>query len=447
MQHRSFTFSGSSTTTPSLAGQAKPTSSIFDGNTQSGYDSLDTTPGPDDTAAGIKIAQAPGTSIFGQPSGTGTTQPQQPTTSTFGQPASGSEQQQQSTTPLFGQPATTPLFGQPATGTQQQPTSSLFGGQSTTGAQQQQSTTSFFGQPAASGTSPFGQGATGTQQPQSTLGTSLFGRTTGTSLFGSTLQPQVTAPATSFGGSTTSSLFGAQSISPAQPTVQVLFSQATKFNDLPEEIKKKFEGLDAHIQGRVQISNDLKQRSLGQEPTKGQGLIRDLRKELLGAAATIQSDALFTKDLKEKTDQVVQDTIIDGFKNPQQHGIYLKNHASFPRRPFELIRPPHLRLEFFTCLTTQMQERLRWYKNTIKQIERKLSSTAVQVQATPQVISSTLQTQHAIFMSLAAKTAAVDAELQKVKVLYTQLWCAKTGSMRDPFNDLDRVSDGDFGIE
>ena len=52
-------------------------------------------------------------------------------------------------------------------------------------------------------------------------------------------------------------------------------------------------------------------------------------------AATIQSDALFTKDLKEKTDQAVQDTIIatrivDGFKNPQQHGIYLKNHASFP---------------------------------------------------------------------------------------------------------------------
>jgi nucleoporin p58/p45 len=63
------------------------------------------------------------------------------------------------------------------------------------------------------------------------------------------------------------------------------------------------------------------------------------------------------------------------------------------------------------------------------------------------VISSTLQTQHAIFVSLAAKTAAVDAELQKVKMLYTQLWRAKTGSVRNPFNDLDRVSGGDFGLE
>lgn len=63
------------------------------------------------------------------------------------------------------------------------------------------------------------------------------------------------------------------------------------------------------------------------------------------------------------------------------------------------------------------------------------------------MISSTLQTQHAIFVSLAAKTAAVDAELQKVKALYTQLWRAKTGSMRDPFNDLDRGGGGDFGME
>ena len=61
--------------------------------------------------------------------------------------------------------------------------------------------------------------------------------------------------------------------------------------------------------------------------------------------------------------------------------------------------------------------------------------------------ASALQTQHATFVSLVAKTAAVDAELQRIKTLYTQLWRAKTGSMRDPFNDLDRTSGGDFGVE
>jgi len=63
-------------------------------------------------------------------------------------------------------------------------------------------------------------------------------------------------------------------------------------------------------------------------------------------------------------------------------------------------------------------------------------------------ISATLQAQHETFLSLANKTAALDAELQKIKTLYTQLWRAKTGSVRDPFNELDRTSDaGDYGMQ
>jgi hypothetical protein len=61
-------------------------------------------------------------------------------------------------------------------------------------------------------------------------------------------------------------------------------------------------------------------------------------------------------------------------------------------------------------------------------------------------ISATLQAQHATFIALASKTAALDAELQKVKTMYTQLWRAKTGSARDPFNDLDRTNGDDFGL-
>ena len=53
----------------------------------------------------------------------------------------------------------------------------------------------------------------------------------------------------------------------------------------------------------------------------------------------------------------------------------------------------------------------------------------------PLGISATLQVQHGTFLSLASKTAAVDAELQKIKAVYTQLWRSKTGSVRDPFND------------
>ena len=49
-------------------------------------------------------------------------------------------------------------------------------------------------------------------------------------------------------------------------------------------------------------------------------------------------------------------------------------------------------------------------------------------------------------MALASKTAALDVELQKIKVLYIQLWRAKTGSRRDPFNELDRGIGEEFGM-
>lgn len=62
-------------------------------------------------------------------------------------------------------------------------------------------------------------------------------------------------------------------------------------------------------------------------------------------------------------------------------------------------------------------------------------------------IASTLQAQYATFVALANKTAVIDAELQKIKALYTQLWRTRTGSMRDPFNELDRGTGKDFGLE
>ncbi|KAG1779109.1 hypothetical protein EV702DRAFT_1090200 [Suillus placidus] len=450
---------GTSNTGTSIFGQSnapKPTTSLF-GNTQpsSGTGTTTTGFGGFGMQPQTQTQQpAQGSSVFGggafgqtqqqQPSGSASIfgqpaqqQQQQPTTSLFGQPA----QQQPSSTSLFVNPSTTNTTGQQTGGafgsTQPQQSTSLFG------STQPQQSTSLFGtmQPQQS-TSLFG-----TLQPQQQT-SSMFGSTQpqqSGGLFGST-NTQQAAPAGGLGVSVSTagtSIFGQQRQSSMMSTTPISgpapFSKSTKFNDLPDDIKKTFEAIDSHIQGRIQISNELKQRKMGEEAIKGRELIRELHKELLGVSSVIQSDSLFAKDLKAKTEQAVQDTIvatniIEGFKNPHQSAAYLKNHASFP-------------LEFFTRVTQEMQERLQWFKNTIEQIERKLSASASQSQNTPQAISSTLQTQHAIFVSLAARTAAVDAEVQKVKALYTQLWRAKTGSMRDPFNELDRGSGGEFGME
>jgi nucleoporin p58/p45 len=412
----------------STFGAPKPPGSLFGGTTQQTTGSSFTPPSGQQPAQssnlfgggfGVQNQQQPqqpaSTGMFGQPV---QQQQQQPaSTGLFGQP------QQPASTGLFGQPAPTGMFGQSAQQQPQQPaaSTSIFG-QPT----QQQQSTGLFGQPASTGM--FGQPAQ--QQPQQQP-----------SIFGQPSQQQQQPQQNPFG----SSLFGntvnypsASLSTTMQPTGPPQFTKSTKFNDLPDELKKVFETIDSHIQGRVQISKELQQLKLGEQAIKGQEALRAVRKELVGVTSVVRSDVLFTRDLKAKTDQAVQDTIIatgivDGFRNPQQ-SAYLKNHATFP-------------LDFFTRITVQMKERLQWYKSTIEQIERKLSSTANQMQTTPQAISATLQAQHATFIALASKTATLDAELQKIKALYTQLWRQKTGSMRDPFHDLDRNSGGDFGFE
>jgi nucleoporin p58/p45 len=359
--------------------------------------------------------------LFGNNQGQQQQQQNQTTPSLFGN--TQNQTQNQATPSLFGntQNQTLPAFG--ATNTQN--TNPLFGGTNTTGTQQ---------------SNPFGGfGASQSTQPNQQT-SNIFGGA-------QTNQPaQASNPFGGFGASTTgvgNSMFGQK---PAQSnlglsTMQTqapLFSKSTKFNDLPDELKKLFESIDSHIQGRVQISKDLHQQKVGEESMKGQELIRNVQKELAHTSSITHSDFLFKDDLKAKVDQAVQDTIIatrivDGFKNPQQNGAYLKNYASFP-------------LEYFARVAEGMKERLRWYQSTIEQIERKLALTANHAPQSPQAIAATLQAQHSTFISLANKTAMLDAELDKIKKLYTQLWRARTGSMRDPFSDVDRANGGEFGI-
>lgn len=99
--------------------------------------------------------------------------------------------------------------------------------------------------------------------------------------------------------------------------------------------------------------------------------------ELVNAIATLHSDVMHMRDLKAKVNQTVQDTIVathivDGFRNPQQHGAYLKSHANFPLEYVFPCLSCHCKprqicpCRFFMRVTEHMTERLRWYKTTIE---------------------------------------------------------------------------------
>ncbi|KAG8728785.1 hypothetical protein FRC11_010205, partial [Ceratobasidium sp. 423] len=320
-------------------------------------------------------------------------------------------------------PATTTggLFGsQPAT------TGGLFGAQ----------------QPAATGTTGGLFGA----QPATTTGAGTTG-----GLFGA--QPAASTTTGGFFGAqtgsntatgTAGSTFGfgapAASAAPTQPAAQASgpFTRTTKFNDLPDAQKRIFEELESFIQGRVQISVELKAQKLGEEIAKEQAALDELIKCLATATSALSSDRLAADDQRTKTDRNLQDAliatrIIDGFTKPQQMGGYLTSYANFP-------------LEYFTRQVEEMKERVQRYKSTIEQIERKLSQvheshSAQPVQPSLQAIANTLRAQHASFMTLAARTAEIDAAVQKHKAAYTTRWRAQTGSARDPFAPASKEDD------
>ncbi|KIY64434.1 hypothetical protein CYLTODRAFT_438218 [Cylindrobasidium torrendii FP15055 ss-10] len=244
-------------------------------------------------------------------------------------------------------------------------------------------------------------------------------------------------------------LFGTTMSTTMTPTQQsaVLFTKASKFNDLNPDLQRQFQSIEEHINSQVAIGKELKGQKLGEEAGKSHEQLRAFHKDLLNALTLIRADYNQTKDLKTRTDQAVQDTIVamrvvDAHKTQQVNHIYLRDHASFP-------------YEYFTRITLEAQDKLSWCRTTMEQIERKLSSLASSSQGatlTPASISATIQAQHATFLALASTTAALDGELQKIKVLYRQLWRERVGSARDPFNELDDVGgtaggkNGDLGL-
>ncbi|CAE6433337.1 unnamed protein product [Rhizoctonia solani] len=351
---------------------------------------------------------------------------------------------------LFGANTTQPAPAAPATG-------GLFGANTTGQSTAPAPTGGLFGaaQPAAGTTTG---GLFGAQQPAANTGATggLFGAqpanntNTGTTggLFGA--QPAANATGGLFGaqtgantatGATGSFGFGAPSAAtaPAQPPAQPSgpLTRTTKFNDLPEAQKRVFEEIESFIQGRVQISVELKAQKLGEEIQKEQVALDELNKCLSTAVSALSSDRLAVDDQRTKTDQNLQDAliatrIIDGFTKPQQMQSYLTSYANFP-------------LEYFTRQVEEMKDRVQRYKSTIEQIERKLAqaleSHSAQPAPSPQAIANALRAQHASLTALAARTAEIDAAVQKHKVVYTTRWRAQTGSARDPFAPASKEDD------
>ncbi|KAG8855189.1 hypothetical protein FRB91_002574 [Serendipita sp. 411] len=246
---------------------------------------------------------------------------------------------------------------------------------------------------------------------------------------------------------------------PSAPSQLPVLNGAAKFNDLPVAVQDLFNDTESLIQKGLNTAKDLKARKLGDsivantansrqlfhwfrfyfpyQPVVALKSLHSLPRarlvfarpggttlDLTSSSNTLQADDLLAKNLRAKVDQAVQDVvvcsqIVEGFRESGIQHPNLKTNAHYP-------------IEFFVRLTDQMQERLIRYKATVDQLNRKLAFS-FQAQQTPQAIATTLQSQHAAFIALAAKVAEIEASLEDVKSQFATLYKARTGSALDPF--------------
>ncbi|CCA72852.1 hypothetical protein PIIN_06788 [Serendipita indica DSM 11827] len=317
------------------------------------------------------------------------------------------------------------LFGSSTFGTQQQPAATNPFGPKPSGT---------LGSALASSTAPsqpsgFSWGTSSTAAPSTPLPTSSLG---GSGLFSST----ATAKPGGFGLST----LGSSTVAPLQqqqpplgsstlttsaaPTTLPVLNGAAKFNDLPQPIQDLLNDTESLIQSGLNAAKDLKGRKLGDSILTNTENSRQLFHDLTSSSNTLQADDLFAKNLRKKVDQAVQDVvvcthIIDGFRESGIQHPNLKTNAQYP-------------IEFFVRLTDEMQDRLTRYKSIVDQLNRKLAFS-FQAQQTPQAITTTLQSQHASFIALAAKVAEIEGSFEDVKLQFATLYKARTGSALDPF--------------
>ncbi|KNZ60189.1 hypothetical protein VP01_1599g3 [Puccinia sorghi] len=214
-----------------------------------------------------------------------------------------------------------------------------------------------------------------------------------------------------------------------------VFTRTTRFNDLPEDAKKQLESLDAMIQTQCRHSDTLKAMQLGTEITEGTSLLRHVTSEMHATSASVKTSSNLLDSIRQSIDGDVADllnlvAIVDAH-HAQRIAVGAHNSAD------SLPNPMKFQFEFFSQKTADMEERVKRYRQTIDYVELQLKGLFDR--PSPASIVPALKAQYSTFMVLADKVAQLDAAVASLKEEYRDIWRHQTGSVRDPFAEIDQA--------
>ncbi|KAI8457592.1 hypothetical protein BY996DRAFT_6411533 [Phakopsora pachyrhizi] len=189
-----------------------------------------------------------------------------------------------------------------------------------------------------------------------------------------------------------------------------IFTRTTRFNDLPDDSKKQLEMLDALIQSQCRYADALKALQLGTEINEGTSLLRQVTSEMYTASASITTSSNLLDSIRQKIDADVSDllklsSIIESSQSNQRiNNLATQSSSTSSSLPLldPIPNPLKFQFDYFSIVPA-------------------------------------LKAQYSTFMVLADRVAQLDTELRSLKDEYREIWRHQTGSVRDPFAEVDRA--------
>ncbi|CAH7690442.1 hypothetical protein PPACK8108_LOCUS25794 [Phakopsora pachyrhizi] len=234
-------------------------------------------------------------------------------------------------------------------------------------------------------------------------------------------------------------------LSPSVSQANSIFTRTTRFNDLPDDSKKQLEMLDALIQSQCRYADALKALQLGTEINEGTSLLRQVTSEMYTASASITTSSNLLDSIRQKIDADVSDllklsSIIESSQSNQRiNNLATQSSSTSSSLPLldPIPNPLKFQFDYFCQKSSEMEDRIKSYRQTIEFVELQLKS--LYDKPSPASIVPALKAQYSTFMVLADRVAQLDTELRSLKDEYREIWRHQTGSVRDPFAEVDRA--------
>ncbi|CAG8451220.1 6543_t:CDS:2 [Paraglomus occultum] len=209
-------------------------------------------------------------------------------------------------------------------------------------------------------------------------------------------------------------------------------TRATKFIDLPEDVKKHFLTVEYdrnYIEQQKKVSGTIKTTLLPDAKARHEEIAKQVHQ--------VTTKVIRLRNHLETDERVVKD-LLQNFERQRvymDHAVRVSESMEKDDRYHQV--SGHGALKYFQDLIISLKERLDQYNEYIQELERHMSAVtqATNEQALKNAISDTLRFQHDSFMVVTGKIASLHEAVDQLRKDYLEYRRIRFGDTHNPFID------------